>query len=797
MYICFQCGSDHDSVKLLVVHLKCVHLLKSNDVYKCAQSNCMSEFFCVNSFKRHLENTHKYISTNYQNTNNINFPQPSEVINSIQFNSQISDSSLLFSSDIKEKLFDCALEFTLKLYNKSHMTTVQVEEIINDITKLFENIFKSLQLILPFINSERKSFFEDLLKFCSNPFQNISTSYKLKKYLEATNILREPQKYEIDRTNQLVNRCGVSQFSEKKISGTILPIRFMIKKVFETADNLDSTLSYIKEMESSNNSTVSDFLHGDLWKNKRNNYPNELCINYNLYYDDFETGNPLSGHTGIQAIAAFYINFPSLSRESCAQLDNIYPVLFAKTSDLKKFGSNKCIQILLDELILLETEGIIFENEKAEIFHIRFILGLVVGDNLALNQLLGFAHSFGHNFYCRICMCPKITAQKQCVENKALIRNIEGYNYQINTQTYAETGIKFESILNQLPSFHVTKNYYSDIMHDAFEGIVKYGLMHSILYFIRKGFFSLDELNDKIEYFDYGEIEVRNKCAKIKVSHLKNKKLHMSAREAISFLHLFSLMLGHKVPKTDLVWKYILILDKLLEDIMAQTFTQNQILQLENSIKVHHKMYIRLFKDTLKPKHHLITHYGSIIRNCGPIKLLWCMRFESKNREMKLYTNVTMSRRNLSHSLAKKCSLKFAYNLMKNKNSKNNNFKIVKTKSQIDYFSEIINNDISITNMNKIVYCTTIEFKGTIFKLNYFVFKNDMFYKIIDIAFFENNIYLIVKEIIIGTIDCHYQCHIISRIREIYEIFPIDLFHKPFLSYNLEDGRKGFKLSNI
>lgn len=73
-----------------------------------------------------------------------------------------------------------------------------------------------------------------------------------------------------------------------------------------------------------------------------------------------------------------------------------------------------------------------------------------------------------------------------------------------------------------------------------------------------------------------------------------------------------------------------------------------------------------------------------------------------------------------------------------------------------------------------------------------------MFYKIIEIALTENNLFLIVKEVIIESIDSHFNCHIISHIKDVYEMIPIDLFElKPFLSYMLSDGRKIFKLSNL
>jgi hypothetical protein len=47
------------------------------------------------------------------------------------------------------------------------------------------------------------------------------------------------------------------------------------------------------------------------------------------------------------------------------------------------------------------------------------------------------------------------------------------------------------------------------------------------------------------------------------------------------------------------------------------------ILKLENVIVNHNKKYVELFNNTLKPKHHFLTRYCTIIKKSGPLKYLW------------------------------------------------------------------------------------------------------------------------------------------------------------------------------
>lgn len=48
----------------------------------------------------------------------------------------------------------------------------------------------------------------------------------------------------------------------------------------------------------------------------------------------------------------------------------------------------------------------------------------------------------------------------------------------------------------------------------------------------------------------------------------------------------------------------------------------------------------------------------------GPLKNIWCMRYESKHQEYKLSCNVSKCRKNLTYSLSLKNQLRFCFNLI-------------------------------------------------------------------------------------------------------------------------------------
>ena len=54
----------------------------------------------------------------------------------------------------------------------------------------------------------------------------------------------------------------------------------------------------------------------------------------------------------------------------------------------------------------------------------------------------------------------------------------------------------------------------------------------------------------------------------------------------------------------------------------------------------------------MKPKHHFMVHYPSIMQQIGPLWNICCMRFESKNREAKQISRSAIFRVNVYRTFA-------------------------------------------------------------------------------------------------------------------------------------------------
>ena len=74
---------------------------------------------------------------------------------------------------------------------------------------------------------------------------------------------------------------------------------------------------------------------------------------------------------------------------------------------------------------------------------------------------------------------------------------------------------------------------------------------------------------------------------------------------------------------------------------------------IENLVADHHSLFLRLYpEEHLTPKFHFLTHYGEAIRRCGPLRSLWCMRFESKHQLAKRVGDLSNNFRNIALTVA-------------------------------------------------------------------------------------------------------------------------------------------------
>lgn len=808
--ICYVCKFNTESWKSLVYHFKIFHLLKFDSNYTCCEETCTQSFHNLATFKRHLHKKHiapllepELEPSCYNNSPLL--PQSTETVDSQNFLTETPVNEIPFNLDLfSETIYTSAIEFIVSLHNNNNFTRV---DIISIQTGILDSIIAPIVSMLKAIIDDEikepisRGKFHRVTSVIENTFQYCNSEYRLIDWLKKNEYLCNIYQFTINKEICPVQHIGESVYDEKNTTGALLPLKFQFKKYFEQGDNFKKQFTKLNFYKNNESTSMENFVQGNLWK-KKVLLQNKICIPFFLYTDEFEINNPLGSHANFHSVSAFYYSFPL--EDNCSKLSYIYLAALIKHVDLKLFGNDQCLHGLVNEINMLEKEGIDIVTQEG-IFHVHFILGIILGDNLGLNSVMEFSKSFSANFFCRFCKANKADTRVMHEEDINCMRNVQNYSEDVVTMNFIETGIYKDSFLNQITSFHVTKNYCIDIMHDLFEGICHYDLCHIIRYYIDTAkLFSLETLNSRKMNFNYGQIEIGNISPPITALHLKKNHLKMSAREVMTFMHFFSLIIGDLIPESDEVWELFLLLLKITDILLSYTFTENAISYLKQLISQHNLLYLTLFNDNLKPKHHFLVHYPTIIQNSGPPRHYWCFRFEGKHRELKMYARSTTSRKNITLTLAKKYQFKFAYNLMKDLDKKI----IFKDKHKVlTKYNEIINNRLNITSLQYTCY-TELRFNGILYKDGYYLTKHcdEMcLFKIFELISMNNNpdniVYILTKKILLNGFNSHFESFIVNNSEEEANgcfIFKINEFSGPPINVTtVSSGQKMIRLKEF
>lgn len=450
----------------------------------------------------------------------------------------------------------------------------------------------------------------------------------------------------------------------KKSEGQIIELRQILKHFLELPNVFQDIVFHMQEKESScDNNVCTSILQGNLWKEIRLKFANKIVFPLYLFYDDFEPNNPLGSKSGLCKIGAVYISVASVPVQYASLLENIFLAQLNFSADRVQYGNKNIFYKIIEELKYLETEGIEIQISSKNI-RVYFTLLLILGDNLGLNSVLGFDESFQSHYFCRFCKTHKDETTSQTIENEDHIRTVNNYNRDSVSLSY---GIKEICIWHELPNFHVTNNLSCDIMHDLLEGVLRYDMAHIIGCLIKKKFFSVEQLNERIKYFKFSDVDTGNPIPSICSQHLKKKYIIMSASEMLGLTIYFGILVGDLIPSSEPVWDFYILLCNMLNIIFAKTVSNSSISYLETVITEHNETYCKLFNDTLKPKFHFLVHYPRIMRKIGPVRHIWVMRYEGFHKQLKSTAKIVTSRINLLLSLCIKQQLKFCNRVFKKK----------------------------------------------------------------------------------------------------------------------------------
>lgn len=394
-----------------------------------------------------------------------------------------------------------------------------------------------------------------------------------------------------------------------------------------------------------------DFCCGEIYKQIPVFQESKYTIQLQISFDEFEPCDPIKSKSGLHKMLGVYMEIRNVPEFYRSKMDNMFLVALIKSNDIKE--KNESIDIvyakIVDELNWLAAngmDGVFIDSSR----NLKAALINISADNLGANDVFGFVKSFRAQYFCRICSYNQDECKLSVRENPLKIRNMSDYNQLIekadqrNGRYIESKGIVKYCAFNDLNHFNIFQNFSVDVMHDIFEGIIPFFVNMFLNHMIEKKIATFTLIQKKIRDYCYGYLWKPYKPSPIKLEcHLGQNAMQNNCL----MIHLPFIFIEFK-PKMIEIWKSMQDLLQIMQIVTSKSIRDKDLDRLAHCIEEHLSFIIEKTDSKLICKHHIITHYPTLIKKHGPIIHMWMMRFESmhkiftdKMRQTKNFINIT------------------------------------------------------------------------------------------------------------------------------------------------------------
>lgn len=535
------------------------------------------------------------------------------------------------------KLFCCLLHIIITFLANSAMPRAFIVKIV----RLFKFFIVDVMLhdlkidILDALNQPNPRFkIEQSFQECERIFDHVKTEKKIFKQLRQRGL--------IDYKLEKVCSCLVEKIVNNDIKlfmteiyEVYIPLVESLQQFLEIPNMFQNIMDYMNKVRQDTSGIISNIIQTQNWK-KNFDDSGKIILPLFVHFNEFETGIALGSHAGVHKFGAIYTYIACLPPSIASKLSSIIFTGLICAKDKKLCTNEQVFKYLIDELNYLSTKGIALNINNAKKI-VYFQLTLIIGDNLGLNEIFDMIESFKDTPFCRVCRAKAHQWKYMVKEEKTLLRNTKNYEADCLANDPQKTGIKQKSTFNSVHNFNILTNTSFDIMHDILHGVATYVLRAIVYDFVfDKKYFTLQELNTRIQNFDFGHNEGFNKPPEFKPHAVKKKViLKCSAAEMLVLLRYFGLIIGKVIDDyEDPHWQLYLYLRQILDIVMSPRVIPAYVIELDDLVEKLNSTYIKLY-GKLKPKFHLMIHYGQFLLVNGPLVFYWSMRFESRHRQLK------------------------------------------------------------------------------------------------------------------------------------------------------------------
>lgn len=675
---------------------------------------------------------------------------------STEFSSYFDDDFECPGQSTENDSFDFVLaSFFLKLEAKHGLSqrciTVIVEELEALFTEVKDKVSDNFDKILrkkEIDNVNSAELFEDFN--LDNILNKFGSDSKRKKFYESNFKMVIPQSVFINTDVKRIN----NRITRINNYGYYVPFLSSLKALLAMPE-----VSYwVLHNHKSNDDTFRDWCDGELLRNE--NLANTLLIILNV--DDIETVNPIGMSKKIHKLIVVSYELANIPPQFRSSLHTKQLIAVCKSKFVRKSGTKNLLLDFVQSMNALKAGCIFKINGEKVLF--KAILVATPADTPAANQLWGFKEGVAKAYRCcRTCDGIRPNIFTHFTEDAFSIRSTdehlerceiiaEASSPAVKADLCKKYGINSRSVLFDICGVTLNAAIH-DPMHVLLEGIVLLELkavLHNFI-FIEK-LFTIDWLNAEILCWNFSDIT--NKPPAFQMESLKDKgKLTLTASTIMSLLQVLPFIFSKKVSVNNAKFLNFLRVIKITHICTSPYADLTTASELSSLICKHHEVFVAEYPDiSITPKFHYLTHFPRQLRNFGPLRHQWCMRWEAHFSVFK--GRKWGSFKNIAFSMAWHHQQWICYHQLGIMGEKNPNYlykgHIFESTEKIDVVSfpqDEQNSLNSSLDVHKDIWrAKEVAYHGCKYKAGLVLSKGDGFLLIDDVIVQDETIYFLVKQ---------------------------------------------------
>lgn len=226
-------------------------------------------------------------------------------------------------------------------------------------------------------------------------------------------------------------------------------------------------------------------------------------------------------------------------------------------------------------------------------------------------------------------------------------------------------GVQGKCVFADLTYVSVVESLPPDAMHDIMEGLCAINVKIVLQYLIRHKKLTAKTSNDRLDWFAFAKCDAATKPTHLPDDFASRGRIIGSANSASQNWCLFRnlpFVVGDCVTVTEDdipdFWRLHLLAREIFKIVFAPVVRKEWLIELQQYVFEHHTLLQEVDSNAFTPKLHFLVHYPRLMEWYGPLKHLWCMRFEACHPYYKTIAKMCNNYKNIALTLSERHQFK-------------------------------------------------------------------------------------------------------------------------------------------